>query len=417
MKHTNTKKISLALAVGLPGLAVAGPEMAPIPPVEEPANNGDFCEWLQNKPGTIWKNKAHPYLQEIQIEGRFQYQLGYVEGNNDDPAAGDWSEGYDEYRRVRLGVKMKFLQYFGMKYQINAVDDGRPSGGPLNWGYADIDEAYVSFDLNKAFNAGFDDLKLVYGRQKFVFSQEDHQSSTKIITIERSAISNKVYGSYRPTGLTLAGEKGPWSFDTSFYSSSVDGSDNAEFNGWQDSAIYLVNLGYQVNDELFVRGSYTYNAADVVDGDDSIMDYAWATSLAAEYDAGAWGVNTNLIYGSNGEGRFGNAATRQGDFWGFVATPYYWLIEDKLQLVGQYQYQGAENAEGARINSRYGRRDGNTLAEGGRGDSHHSLYGGLNYYLCSHNAKIMAGIEYQTMDAPSGDFDTMTYMLAFRTYF
>ena len=53
----------------------------------------------------------------------------------------------------------------------------------------------------------------------------------------------------------------------------------------------------------------------------------------------------------------------------------------------------------------------------GRGDSHHSFYGGLNYYLCGHNAKIQGGIEYQTMDTPDGDFDTLTYVLAFRTFF
>ncbi len=417
MKYDTMKNITLAFVLGLPGLASAGTEMAPMEPAPVEKNSGNFCEWLENKPGIIYKDKENPYVQELQFEGRFQYQLAYVDGSNDDPAAGDWSEGYDEYRRVRFGVKMKFLQYFGLKYQLNLVDDGRPSGGGLNWGYDSIDEAYISFDLNKALNAGFDDLQLVYGRQKFVISQEDHMSSTKIITVERSAISNKVYGSYRPTGLTLAGEKGPWVFDASFYSSTTDGPDNLALNGWQDSEIYLVNLGYQVNDELFIRGSYTYNGAETINGEDSVMDYAWATSLAAEYDAGAWGVNTNFIYGSNGEGRFGNAASRQGDFWGFVATPYYWIMPERLQLVGQYQYQGSDGSEGVRINSRYGRRSGNTLAEGGRGDAHHSLYGGLNYYLCNHNAKVMAGVEYQTMDAPSGDFDTLTYLLAFRTYF
>ena len=37
--------------------------------------------------------------------------------------------------------------------------------------------------------------------------------------------------------------------------------------------------------------------------------------------------------------------------------------------------------------------------------------------LCGHNAKIQAGIEYQTMDTPIGDFDTLTYLIAFRTFF
>ena len=44
-----------------------------------------------------------------------------------------------------------------------------------------------------------------YGRHKFVLGQEARTSSTKLLTVERSAISNKVYGSYRPTGLSVDG--------------------------------------------------------------------------------------------------------------------------------------------------------------------------------------------------------------------
>jgi hypothetical protein len=92
-------------------------------------------------------------------------------------------------------------------------------------------------------------------------------------------------------------------------------------------------------------------------------------------------------------------------------------VDEKLQLVGQYQYQGAAEDEGVRVNSRYGRADGITNINSGRGDSHHSFYAGLNYYLCGHNAKLQGGIEYQTMDTPDGDFDTLTYVIAFRSFF
>lgn len=49
--------------------------------------------------------------------------------------------------------------------------------------------------------------------------------------------------------------------------------------------------------------------------------------------------------------------------------------------------------------------------------AHLSLYTGLNYYLCDHNAKVQAGIEYQDLDTPDGSVDTLTYILAVRTYF
>jgi len=415
MKNTIESAIVLGLALGFPAVAIAGPET---PMAEAPASNpGDWCSWYGNKPGILYKNKENPYIQEFQIEGRFQYQAGYVDGEN--IGGDDFNETYDEYRRVRLGVKAKFLQYFGVKYQVNLVNDERnvSGGGELDWGYDSIDEAYISFDLGKALgNTGLDELNLVYGRQKFVFGTESHTSSTKLLTIERSALANKVFGSFRSTGLTLEAVKGPLSFAASLYSSTTDGVDNEEFNGWQDSYSVLLNVGYQVNDQLLVRGDFTYNDAEPTN-EDSVMDYQWALGVGAEYDAGPWGLTADIIYGNNGDGDFTANKNRQGSFYGMQITPWYWLIDKKLQLVGQYQYQGSSEDEGVRINSRYGRADGSFGINSGRGDSHHSLYTGLNYYLCGHSAKIQAGIEYQTMDAPGGDFNTLTYLVGFRTYF
>lgn len=68
----------------------------------------------------------------------------------------------------------------------------------------------------------------------------------------------------------------------------------------------------------------------------------------------------------------------------------------------------SRTVRGTRIQRRYGC---------GSGDQHHSFYASLNYYLCGHNAKIQAGFGYQTMDTPIGDFDTLTYLIGFRTFF
>lgn len=414
MDNKMNKRIAFAAAIGLPVLAIAGTEPAPIE--QAPANAGDWCTWYGNKPGIIYSDKENPYLQEFQIEGRLQYQYAHIEG--DLPAGGSYKEDFDEVRRARIGVKAKFLQYFGLKYQINVVDDGRPEGNDLDWGYDSIDEAYVSFNLGKALGeTGLDELNLIYGRQKFVFGTESHNSSTKLLTIERSALSNKVYGGFRPTGVTLAGEKGPLSVAASLYSSTTDGTDNEEFNGWQDSYSALFNVAYQINDELLVRGDLTYNGAEPVN-EDSVMNYEWAIGFGAEYDAGPWGVTGDVIYGDNGDGDFNGNSNRQGNFYGMQVTPWYWLIDKKLQLVGQYQWQGSDESQGVRINSRYGTRNDGTLSlNDGRADSHHSLYGGLNYYICGHSAKIQAGIEYQTWEAPARDFDTLTYLIGFRTFF
>ena len=64
--------LALGLALGLQIPLIAGPEAAPVQ--APPSNPGDWCDWLQNKPGTLYKNKENPYFQEFQLEGRFQFQ-------------------------------------------------------------------------------------------------------------------------------------------------------------------------------------------------------------------------------------------------------------------------------------------------------------------------------------------------------
>ena len=420
MKHANTLKIALGIALGLQAPAFAGSDTPVVEPAA-PSNPGDWCSWLQGKPGTLYKNKENPYLQEFRLEGRFHYQAAYLDGS--DVNGRDYNETYDEYRRARIGAKASFLQYFGANVSLNMVDDDRYGNGDLNWGYSSFDEAFLTFDLGKAIGQNpFDSLVVNYGRQKVALGQESHTSSTKLLTVERSAISNKVYGGIRPTGVSVDATMDAWSLTAGLYSTTRDGADNEAFNGWQDSVIYYANAEYQMNDELTLAGNFIYNDANLADGDNVIMDYRWAASLSAHYDVGQWGVIGDFIYGDKGGSGYGHGNNRRGDFWGVMVMPYYWIIKDKLQLVGQYQYQGSEEGQGVRINSRYGRASGTGSGTGidvnsGRGDSHNSFYAGLNYYLCGHNAKIQGGIEYQTMDTLKGNFDTLTYFIAFRTYF
>ncbi|MFU8847908.1 MAG: porin [Opitutales bacterium] len=380
------------------------------------SNFDDWTQWLQNKPGLIYDNKENPLVQSFQFIGRFQYQAAYVEGSD---VNGDrFNETYDTFRRVRFGVQSNFLNYFFTKVQANLVSDGRFSGNDLDWGYDSLEEAYLRFNLGKWLGdaSPMDSLSLTYGRKKFTFGYESHLSSTKLLTVERSALSNKVYGGYFPTGLLVNAKKGDWSYAAALYSSSVDGDDHEAFVGWQDSQIFYFNLGHKYSDELKLGADFVYNDADVTKGEDSLMAYQWATSLNAIYDKDRFGIAGDLIFGNNGN-NLGHRPSREGSFYGVMVMPYYWLVQEKLQGVLQLQHMASSKSEGVRINSRYGRAKGSGDVNGGRGDSHQSVYGGLNYYLAGHNAKFQAGIEYQTMDTPGGRFDTVSYVTAFRMFF
>ena len=51
------------------------------------------------------------------------------------------------------------------------------------------------------------------------------------------------------------------------------------------------------------------------------------------------------------------------------------------------------------------------------GDDNHTFYAGLNYFLCDHNAKVMVGAEYETLDGDRVDLEATTLWAAFRMYF
>ncbi|RPJ33703.1 MAG: hypothetical protein EHM17_09400 [Verrucomicrobiaceae bacterium] len=398
--------LALGLALGLQVPALAGPEAAPVQ--SAPSNPGDWCEWLQNKPGTLYKNKENPILQGFQVGGRFQYQAAYLDG--EDVNGRDFNDTYDEYRRVRIETKTDFLQFFSANVKLNMVNDGRRSGNDLDWGYDTFDEAVFSFDIKKAFGAGaLDEFKLNYGRFKFNMTEEVHMSSKEIYTIERSAIANKLYGANnRPTGVTLDAALGKWSGTVGVFS----GEDDSEFiGGWNDGQAYYLSLANEMSDEWRLVLDLVVNDES---GADDFLGYAWATAFNAIYEKDRFGALATLALGENN-----GSGNRGGSFHSLMVMPHYWILEDRLQAVFQYQYAGASEDQGIGSNGRYlnSRHSTGVDVNSGRGDELHTLYAGLNYHLCGDNLKLMGGIEYATLDTPKGDVDAVTYLIAFRTFF
>ncbi len=394
------------------------------PPPEAASEAWDWCEWLSNKPGTLYKNSENPFIQEFVLGARFQWQAAHISG--DDVFGDDFSDTFTDVRRFRLESSTTFLQVFKLKAIINLVDDSRfTSGGELDWGYQDFDEAVLSLDLRKAFDLeAVDALSISYGRYKFLMGQEAHTSSKELYTVERSAIVNKVYGGYRPTGFSANVGKGSWSLTGALYSTDEgsEGGNNEFIGGWNDGLAYYASVGYQANDSLKLVWDFVYNDADATDGDDSLWTYGWATSLSAHHSREKWGVILNAIYGDNGDASNNAGSNRRGDFWGVVAMPHMWIFEDKLEAVGRYQYAGSAQGQGHRTNSRYYRaEDHDGMVNSGRGNEHHSLYAGLNYYICGHNLKVQAGLEYDWLNSPGagtrGDSDAWTWWFGFRTFF
>lgn len=397
MNRTTQFFITMSLILGLVAEAA------------EPQNSGNWCECLKDKPGMLYSDAENPILQSFQIGGRFQYQAAYIEGS--DANGRDFNDTYDDYRRVHIETKTAFLNYFTATIRLNMVRDGRFAGQDLDWGYDTFDEAIFTFDIKKAFGAGpFDALRLNYGRFKFNMTEEVRRPSTEIDTIERSAIANQASGvANRPTGVTLAADLGKWSGIFGIFS----GEDDSEFiGGWNDGAAYYLSLAHKTSAEWrFVL--------DVVGNDpsgtDDFLGYDWATAFNTIYEKERFGFLSTVVLGGNAN----DVPNRGGNLYGFVVIPTYWIVEDALQAVFQYQYSGASESEGIRNNVRYVRAQHTTgvNVNDGRGDELHTLYAGINYHLCGDNAKIMAGIEHSSLDTPVGDVTTLTYLIAFRGFF
>lgn len=381
---------SLIGAVAFAGAANAGTTMAPVDknPVEA-SPSGDWCETLKSV-GTLYKSDSNSFIQEFKVFGRMQYQWGYTDGDVD---GDDFNAQGDEIRRLRLGAQIKFLNNFKLKGNINLEEGGFRNH---EYGYNNFDE------LKLTYSAG--DYDITYGRQKFLFSQESHESSKKIKTVERSNISNFFYNSARPTGLTVDGKAQGFEFGASVYSSDIDEA----IGNWGDGQIFLANVGFEALGGNFLV-DFAYNNVDA--GDDDDLNFEWGTSVAYNTKVGSWDLMLNAIYGE----------TQDSDaVYGLVVMPSTYLIEDKLEFVARYQYFGSEGQD-VKLNSRNIRNSASFDGVGpvAAGDENHSLYAGLNYYFCGHNSKLMTGVEYETLDgdAANADVAATTYWLAYRMYF
>jgi len=412
-KRLATFGSALALATSA---SFAG-EPAPVT-VAPPANNGDFCDWLKNKPGTIYKNSDNPIIQEVGIFGRMQYQQAWIDG--DANGQDFWYDSEGEFRRLRLGARVKFLKYFHLWANADMASDSRSKGGDLDIDYSNLYEAQLLFNAQKAFSiSSHSEFTLGYGKSEIKLAEESLTSSKKIKTIERSALANKVM----PTNLTgawLNAKTGKFGYYFGVFSTVSD----PEIADWDMGTLYMARFSYDFSEASSfdkAQALLGFIHADHDGPSDSVIGFDWAASAAVHIEQGRAAFRANAIFGEN---RDDASARRDGNFWGAVLMPTFWIVDNRLEAVFRYQYQHASSAEGIRLNSRYARNAGDARQEdigglrNGRGDEHHSLYLGLNYYFCGDNSKIMAGVEWEDMDSDGTDvYEGFTYGLAYRMYF
>ena len=402
---TYTLKLASAATAAAMGTALADPTPLDVTSVSEPAHIGDWANSLKTF-GNFHSDSSSPYIQELKFFGRAQWQYAAIDGSD---ANGDsFDNDFTEFRRVRVGAQIKFLNNFTLKGNINLVDDDATSGGSESLGYQDFDQLKLTYKV-KDF-AGFDTFSASYGRHKIALGHEGHETSKKIKTVERSALANRLTASARYTGLTLSAQKGDWSGIFGVLSTADSGDD---LTGWNEGqALYLNSKHKALNGDVTLDAFYSLDESE-----DEVSTNGWATSVSYETNINNWDLAITAAYGEGLD---------DDNFYGVVISPSTYIIEDKLEFVANYQFQGSSEDDGIRTNSRYFRAtdDGNggfgdadANVSGGFGDSHHSIYAGLNYYFSGHQSKVQVGVEYENIDTPDGNADATTLVAAYRLFF
>ena len=391
---------AIALALFWTGAARAEtlePSAAPSEPAtaSEDVDNRFYADTFDTIWGvpTLYKDKENPYIQELSLFGRLQWQ--HMRAYTD---RGDGT--LDLWRRARVGAKLKFLEQFELKANVRF----NLNGGPLDT-YIGLDEATFAWKPSKEFN-------LALGKQKIKFGYEESTSSKKILTVERSVIANTLAPG-KPTGAQAYGDVGPWSYRTGIWAGDVQ----KEFTQFDEGYGIFGSVGYDftehtdVLDALGWRLDYFYNS----DLDNSqFAPYTHQLATSVNIEKGRVGLINDWLVGTGDD---------PGDVWGVVVMPYWDVLKNTpvgdFQLVARYEHTDGD-ADTVRALSRVA-RIAPDIVDGGRGDNLDALYLGLNWYLYEHKLKLMTGVEWfdlsDTKARNGDDVSGHAFFFAARMYF
>lgn len=357
---------------------------------------GDWCDTLQDF-GELYdvKKKKNPYIQKVEIFGRYQQQWIYSDGSD----AGRDFNGYgQELRRFRVGASVEFFDRWKLHGRIN-LEEGGFNDTRLH--HDDVDELIIRYESKDI--GFFDEPTIGYGLTKIDFGGEWYSTSKEIKTVERSNLSN-IYSPGRATGFFFAAEVED--FDVVFGVFSSRARDYA-FGDWDGGVGYFASFRTKIAKGK-LRADILY--VDATEEEDEIFGFDWATSLSYDKDIGDWNLFVNGTYGR----------LEAGDIYGIVVMPSIFLIEDRLEAVFRYQWA---NSTGLLLRPGSGNHttvravaeaDGVRIA---RGDQNHTFYAGLNYYFCEDNLKLMTGVEYETLTGGAADVEATTVWGALRFFF
>ncbi len=365
--------------------------------------DGSKMDQLWSLP-VLYHDPANPLVQDLAVVGQLQTQYAYGSddsgnyGTADRPKEGNW--GDIEVRRFRLGLKG---QMFGKLTFLN-LTDLNPDLSPRI--YKRTPETFFTWTENDAF-------ALSAGKTELKFNREQEYSSREFLPFERSALGNMFYGG-ELTGMWASGKGigGGWLYFLGAYSNDRED----EWSHFDGGAMILAKIGYNYTkasgfDLAEVKAQYLRNTDP---GYAASLDclpspsYSDCISISNQLSKGPYGLTTEFLWGNGANGR--------PDVWGISAMPTY-SFSEKLQLITTFEAAASSGDNGVFLPARY-----EALSPGAgdkSGDAYLAGYAGLNYYIRSHQMKLMSGVKYSYLDGGpgGGDFNGWTFLAGVRLAF
>jgi phosphate-selective porin OprO/OprP len=317
----------------------------------------------------LYTGDSDSFFQSVQLSGRLQLDLAHVDSGDDD-------HGEFNVRRFRFGVKTVFMEDFTLHLE---ADFNPQEADPV---YTRLTDAYLAWSPSKT-------VQLTVGKQSAGFTLDGMTSSKRLLTIDRSNLTNNIWFTeeYIP-GLSAKGRTGRLIYFVGIFSS---GDKDPEFGDFTGGQFILLTLGHDFAEQLGVREAllrinFVDNEPDPDNG--FTRDLERIGSLSFSYEAESWGIRGDL---SAASGYFG-----QSDLQGLMVMPFYQPTE-RLELVGRYTLVDSDDPNGVRF-ARYER----SIA-GGQGDRYDEVYLGLNYYWYGHKLKLQNGLQFADMKDRADD--------------
>ncbi|GAA5484684.1 hypothetical protein Hsar01_03930 [Haloferula sargassicola] len=377
------------------------------------------CPWLP--PGTLYDNPDNPFIQKLSVFARVHYQYAWIDGESG--GHDFWYSNHGEIRRVWPGLHASLANgVLAAHYEAMLEDDRHPSHGDRDLSYLANWALYLEWDLTKTFSLAGGNWWLGYGKRCLPLAEEVLDSSKFLPVVERTAISNRALitttGGSAPLGAWIRHQAGPWETFAGLYT-----TDSAAYWGnWDDGTAVVVETQRDISDltgtDAAVAALAFYHT-DTEGRDERLSgDLNWLASAWAIVTEGPWTLRGNLLFGEADSSN----PLRDGRVWGVVGTLERWLIQDRLELVGRYHYQGSRSPQGIAPYARYigwaVAQENAPPAPSVRGDEQHGLYLGLNWLLCGHNLKLLTGAEWDHVSSDSTEvYDGLTYWMSMRMFF